>query len=96
MKTIKYYHKNSDIVAYKKEVYGNGYWYERTYDENGNPLTFKNSEGYFGIRGRRVTKEEFEVFVNSSENPVLSKIIELENQLVELKNQLKELKKLIK
>ena len=33
MKTIKYYHKNSDIVAYKKEVYGNGYWYERTYDE---------------------------------------------------------------
>ena len=93
---IKYYHKNSDIVAYKKEVYGNGYWHERTYDENGNPLTFKNSECYFGIRGRRVTKEEFEVFVNSSENPVLSKIIELENQLVELKNQLKELKKLIK
>ena len=85
MKTIKYYHRNSDVAAYKKEIYDDGYWYERTYDENGNPLTFKNSEGYFGIRGRRVTKEEFEAFVNPPENPILSKIAELEKQLKELK-----------
>ena len=89
MKTIKYYHRNSDVVAYKKEIYEDVYWYERTYDENGKPLTFENSEGYFGIRGRRVTKEEFESFINTPENPILSKIAELENQL-------KELKKLIK
>ena len=45
MKTIKYYHKNSNIVAYQKEIYDDGYWFERTYDENGNILTFKNSYG---------------------------------------------------
>ena len=89
MKTIKYYHKNSDIVAYKKEIYDDGYWYERTYDEKGKPLTFKNSYGYYGIKGKIVTKEEFESFVNTPENPILSKIAELEKQL-------KELKKLIK
>ena len=88
MKTIKYYHKNSNVVAYKKEIY-DGYWYERTFDENGKPLTFENSEGYFGIRGRRVTKEEFESFVNHSENPILSKIAELENQIEELKKLIK-------
>ena len=85
METIKYYHKNSNVVAYKKtikeDVYwfertydenGNlltckdsdGYWNERTYDENGNLLTYKNSDGDYEIKGRKVTKEEFEVFTN--------------------------------
>ena len=46
MKTIKYYHKNSDVVAFKKETYSNGYSCERTYDENGNQLTYKDSFNY--------------------------------------------------
>lgn len=29
MKTIKYYHRNSDVVAYNKEIYEDGYWYEK-------------------------------------------------------------------
>lgn len=62
---------------------------KKTYDENGKPLTYKNSYGYYGIKGKIVTKEKFEAFVNAPENPILSKIAELENQL-------KELKKLIK
>ena len=118
MKTVKYYHKNSDVIAYEKIIKEDGYWFERTYDEKGNQLTFKDSDGYWNertydekgneltfknsdgywnektynekgnqltfkdsygnyrIRGRKVIKEEFEAFVNSLENPSLSKIAE--------------------
>jgi len=46
MKTIiKAYHKNSDMVAYHK--YENkDLIKERTFDENGNLLTYKDSSGY--------------------------------------------------
>ena len=46
MKTIVYYHKNSDVLAFKKETYLDGYSDENTYDEKGNDLTFKDSNGY--------------------------------------------------
>ena len=46
MKTIKYYHKNSDVVAFKKETYSDGYSYESTYDEKGNVLTYKDLFNY--------------------------------------------------
>ena len=120
MEKITYYHKNSDVITYEKIINEDGYWEERTYDEKGNQLTYKdsynyweertydekgntvffiNSEGYWNkrtydengneltfkdsyddyrIRGRKVIKEEFEAFVNSLENPLLSKIAELE------------------
>ena len=39
MKKIEYYHKNSDVITYQKIIYDSGYWYEKTYDENGNELT---------------------------------------------------------
>ena len=38
--------------------------WESTYDDNGNQLTFKSSDGYFEIKGRQVTKKEFEDFTN--------------------------------
>ena len=45
----------------------NGYWIKYTRDEEGNILTYKDSQGEYGIRGKRkVTKEEFENFVNST------------------------------
>ena len=55
----KYYHKNSDVVAFKKIKNSNGYW-ERTYDKKGNELTFKNSDGYsweytYDERGNKLT-----------------------------------------
>ena len=46
MKTIlKAYHKHSDVVAYHKYEY-NGVLHEYTYDENGNILTYQNSNGF--------------------------------------------------
>ena len=43
--TTKYYHKNSNVVAFERIERGNGYWFEKTYDERGNLLTYKNSNG---------------------------------------------------
>ena len=50
MKKIEYYHKNSDVIAYEKTINEDGYWEERTYNENGNRLTFKDSNGYWNER----------------------------------------------
>ena len=40
-----------------------GYWCKRTYDNNKNELTYKNSSGYHEIKGKKVTKEEYEAFL---------------------------------
>ena len=61
-------------------------------DEKGNELSYKDSDGNYKIRGRKVIKEEFEAFVKSLENPLLSKIAELEKQLKELENELLNIK----
>jgi hypothetical protein len=44
----------------------NGYWWEKTYDDNGKELTYKNSKGKYSIKGKGVTKEEFEAFLNGT------------------------------
>ena len=85
MKTIlKTYHKHSDVVAYHK--YENkDLIKERTFDENGNPLTYKDSSGYsckytrdengyeiayetsdgfYHVKGKQVTKEKYEAFID--------------------------------
>ena len=46
---------------YEQDLYGN--WYEYTYDENNNILTYKDSFDCYEIKGQGVTKEEFESFV---------------------------------
>ena len=43
---VKYYHKNSDIVAFEKIRYLDNYIREFTYDDKGNELTCKDSNGY--------------------------------------------------
>ena len=45
-KTTEYYHSHSDIVAFKRFEDSDGYWGERTYNDKGNKLTYKNSYGY--------------------------------------------------
>lgn len=85
--TIVYYHKNSDKIAYKKLFGCKDFWCEYTYDDEGNEITYKNSNDVFLIQGKKVTKEEFEAFENPSEKSVLTKIAELEKQLSELKQQ---------
>lgn len=47
MKITKYYHKNSDAVAFKRFDKENGDWEEATYDKRGNELTYKNSNGFW-------------------------------------------------
>lgn len=45
MKTIIYYHKNSDKKAYEKKICPDDCWIERTFDQKGNVLSFRNSVG---------------------------------------------------
>ena len=46
METTKYYHKNSDVVAFERVKDSDGYWNECTYDHKGNQLTYKSSNGF--------------------------------------------------
>jgi hypothetical protein len=64
MKKEKAYHKNSDVVKWKRMSTSSGYSFEWTYNEQGEELTYKHSDGYYAIKGKKVTKEEFEAFVN--------------------------------
>jgi YD repeat-containing protein len=104
MNIEKAFHKNSDVVKWKRRIYSNGSSCERTYNEQGQEetykdsggysfeytyneqgqvetfknsngysfeytyneqwLTYKNSNGYYAIKGKYVTKEEFEAFVD--------------------------------
>ena len=84
-KVTKYYHKKSDIVAYEREELTNGYWYEYTYDDEGSELTFKNSDGLYVIKGKRVTKEEFEAFTNNLNRPCVGKKVIVDGVEYELK-----------
>ena len=43
-KDITLYHKNGEINISYLEV-SNGYWWQSTYDDNDNELTYKNSQG---------------------------------------------------
>ena len=47
MKTITHYHNESDVVSFKRVDKDNGEWFELTYDERGNELSYSNSEGFW-------------------------------------------------
>jgi hypothetical protein len=57
-------HKNSHVVKWKRTTYSDGSSSERTYNEQGQEETYKDSNGYYAIKGKRLTKEEFDSFVN--------------------------------
>ena len=40
-----------------------------TRDEKGKQLAYKNSDGYYIVKGKKVTKEEYEAFIEELENP---------------------------
>ena len=45
-KEIRLYHKNGEVsIRYLEDSKGD--WFESTYDDNGNELTYKNSSGYW-------------------------------------------------
>lgn len=103
MKEFKAYHKGTDVVKFKRVEFSGGYSTERTYDENGNELTYKNSYGYsyeftydengrmltykssndcYRVKGKDVTKEEFDNFIN---RPCLGKKVIVDGVEYELK-----------
>ena len=64
MKTIiEVYHKNSEVLFYHKYEF-NGSVYEKTRDKHGNLIAFKNSIGIYEVIGKRVSKEEYEAFID--------------------------------
>ena len=64
MEEFKAYHKGTNVVKFLRREFIDGTWFEFTYDENGELLTFEDSEGYYEIKYKEVTKEEFEIFTN--------------------------------
>ena len=50
MKKFEAYHKGTDVLKFLRKEFSNGFWSERTYDENGKELTYKNSYGYCSER----------------------------------------------
>jgi hypothetical protein len=60
-------------VIYNQNEYGD--WYESTYNEKGKELTFKTSDGYYSIKRKKVTKEEFEVFVNGTPEYTMEELV---------------------
>jgi len=55
------YNENGNKIAYKNS---NGYSYEFIYNENGNKIAYKNSDSYYTVKGKIVSKEEYEAFIN--------------------------------
>ena len=45
MKEFKAYHKNTNVLKYKRVEYSDDFSYERTYNEQGQQVAFKNSNG---------------------------------------------------
>jgi hypothetical protein len=85
METIKYYHKNSGVLAFEKATYSDGYSSESTYDEKGNERTFKDSNGVYMIKQKEVTKEEFEAFIHNQNRPCVGKKVLVDGVEYELK-----------
>lgn len=55
------YDDKGNILTFKDS---HGYSSERTYDDKGNELTYKNSNRRYRIKGKEVTKKQFEAFVS--------------------------------
>lgn len=45
-----------------------GSWHEHTYDENGNEIAYKTCKSFYGIKGKEVSKEEYEKFKKGDKN----------------------------
>ena len=103
MKITRYYHKNSDKLAFRRIEYSKNEWYEKTYDEKGNvstyknsngifyettydennnELTFKSSDGLFLIKGKEVSEDEYNNFINK---PCAGKKVVIDGVEYELK-----------
>jgi hypothetical protein len=66
------YNENGNELTFKNS---DDFWRESTYDDKGKELTCKNSLGYYRIKGKYVTKEEFEVFVNGTPEYTMEELV---------------------
>ena len=60
------YHPNGN-KSYEFKTYSDGFIQEATRDKNGYPLTYKNSRGYYEVKEKEVTQQEYEAFINELE-----------------------------
>ena len=58
----------NDTIRYEFTITDLGRIYERTYNKEGNELTYRTSDDFYEIKGNVVTKEEFESFKNGTIN----------------------------
>ena len=63
----KTFDKNGKTLIIKDSE---GYTAFFTRDEQGNKLAYKNSRGYYEVKNKEVTKEIYEAFIESLENPI--------------------------
>jgi hypothetical protein len=57
------YDNNNNKLNFKAS---DGFWRKSTYDDNKNQLTYKDSNSNYEIKGKGVTKEVFEAFINNN------------------------------
>jgi hypothetical protein len=63
--------KGNEIYKQYEDVF----WWEKTYDNNNNVLTYKDSDGDYRIRCEYVTKEEYEAFVNGTPEYTMEELV---------------------
>lgn len=57
------YDDNNNKINFKAS---DGFCRQSTYDNNKNELTYSDSNGNYEIKRKKVTKEEYEVFINNN------------------------------
>ena len=66
--TERTFDKNGNALTVKKALY-QLFSYELTRDEQGNELAYKNTDGIYTIKGKQVTQQEYEAFIQELEKP---------------------------
>ena len=59
---IQTFNKDGNTISYEES---SGYKSEFTYDEDGEELTYKSSDGLYLVKNVKVSKEEFNEYINN-------------------------------
>jgi len=77
------YDENGNPLSYKTS---DGYSSKITTDENGNKIAYKNSDGDYRVKGKQVTKEKYEAFIDLLNSKTLDgKEVEIKGTKYKLK-----------
>jgi len=90
------YHKYVDVDLIKEKTFdengylltyedSNGYSCKYTIDKNGEVTAFEDSDDFYKVKGEKVSKEEYESFINQLESVNLEDIkVEIEGRKYKL------------